>query len=237
MTGPLALVGGDELNPGNEPQDELLAAAAGDGPAFVLATAAARHRPELAVAHARDWFARFGLDVEELPVRTAKQARSEEVVDRAAQGRFFYLIGGDPGIVADILRGSPVWEAIVGAWVAGAALAGSSAGAMAMGSWTLTRGRFPGDHERSYRDALGLVPGLAVLPHFGTFGRSWIGSALAGRPSEEVVLAGIDERTAAVWSEDGWRAMGEGAVTLVREDGERRLGAGERVEGIPAPRP
>jgi len=37
--GPLALVGGDELNPGNEPQDEVLVRAAGDGPAFVLATA------------------------------------------------------------------------------------------------------------------------------------------------------------------------------------------------------
>lgn len=237
MIGPVALVGGDELNPGNEPQDELLAAAAGDGPAFVLVTAAARHRPELAVAHAHDWFARFGLDVEELRVRTARQARSEEVVARAAQGRFFYLVGGDPGIVADVLRGSPVWEAIVGAWAAGAALAGSSAGAMAMGEWTLTRGRFPGDHERSYRDALGLVPGIAVLPHFGTFGRSWTRSALVGRPSEEVVLTGIDERTAAVWSGDGWRAMGEGAVTLISGDGERRFGSGERIEGIPEPRP
>jgi hypothetical protein len=29
VSGPLALVGGDELNPGNEPQDELLVAAAG----------------------------------------------------------------------------------------------------------------------------------------------------------------------------------------------------------------
>ena len=236
MAGPLALVGGDELNPGNEPQDELLAAAAGDGPAYIVATAAARHRPELAVAHARDWFARFGLDVEELRVRTSKQARSEEVASRAAEGRFFYLVGGDPGIVAEVLCGSPVWEAIIQAWVAGAALAGSSAGAMAMGSWTLTRSRFPGDHDRTYRDALDLVPGLAVLPHFGTFGRSWVGSALAGRPSDEVVLAGIDERAAAVWFGDSWRVLGEGAVTLVRPDGERRFGSGERIEGIPAPR-
>jgi cyanophycinase-like exopeptidase len=78
---------------------------------------------------------------------------------------------------------------------------------------------------------------VAVLPHFGTFGRSWTRSALAGRPSEQVVLAGIDERTAAVWSGDGWRALGEGAVTLVRADGERRFASGELIEGIPAPRP
>ena len=35
----------------------------------------------------------------------------------------------------------------------GAALAGSSAGAMAMGQWTLIRGRHPGDRRRRYRDA------------------------------------------------------------------------------------
>jgi cyanophycinase-like exopeptidase len=49
------------------------------------------------------------------------------------------------------------------------------------------------------------------------------------------VLAGIDERTALVWFEDGWRTMGDGAVTLVRADGERRFGSGERIVGIPAP--
>ena len=97
MVGPLALVGGDELNPGNEAQDALLAAAAGDGPAYVVATAAARHRPELAVAHAREWFARFDLDVVELPVRNRTQARSRETAELAARGRFFYLVGGDPG--------------------------------------------------------------------------------------------------------------------------------------------
>src|SRR5712691_10974242 len=106
MVGPLALVGGDELNPGNEPQDELLSAAAGNGKAYVVATAAARHRPELAVAHAHEWFERFGLDVQELPVRTTRQARSAEVAALASEGRFFYLVGGDPGIVPEVLRGS-----------------------------------------------------------------------------------------------------------------------------------
>ena len=50
--GPLALIGGDELEPGNEPQDRRLVEAAGTGPAFVLATAAGRQHPEQAVANA-----------------------------------------------------------------------------------------------------------------------------------------------------------------------------------------
>ena len=44
--GPLALIGGDELKPGNEPQDRILVEAAGSGRAFVLATAAGRQHPE-----------------------------------------------------------------------------------------------------------------------------------------------------------------------------------------------
>jgi cyanophycinase len=235
MVGPLALVGGDELHPGNEPQDALLAAAAGDGPAYAVATAAARHRPELAVAHAREWFARFGLDVVELPARNRTQARSSETAELAAQGRFFYLVGGDPGIVPDVLLDSPVWNGIVSAWRSGAALAGSSAGAMAMGRWTLIRGRYPGDRRRRYRDALGLVPGVAVLPHFATFGREWVASALEERPSDDVVLLGIDERTAAVWSDGVWRAMGDGDVTVVTTGSERVFGPGEAIDGLPSP--
>ena len=236
MAGLLALVGGDELNPGNEPQDELLSSSAGDGRAYVVATAAARHRPELAVAHAHEWFAQFGLDVQELPVRTARQAHSAEVVALALQGRFFYLVGGDPGIVPEVLRDSPAWEAIASAWRSGATLAGSSAGAMAMGQWTLIRGRFPGDHKREYRNALGLVPGVAVLPHFGSFGKKWVDSALDARPTDDVILLGVDERAAAVWSADGlWRAMGDGGVTLITTRSERRFASGEMIEGLPAP--
>lgn len=228
-------MGGDELHPGNEPQDELLAAAAEDGPAYVVVTAAARHRPELAVANAREWFARFALDVVELPARNRTQARSPETAELAMRGRFFYLVGGDPGIVPDVLHESPVWRGMVSAWSSGAALAGSSAGAMAMGRWTLIRGRYPGDRRRRYRNALGLVPGVAVLPHFETFGRQWVGSALAERPSDEVTLLGIDERTAAVWSDGIWRAMGDGDVTVVTTRGERVFGSGESIDGLPSP--
>jgi cyanophycinase len=235
MSGPLALVGGDELTPGNEQQDGVLVAAADGGPAYVLATAAARQRPERAVENARSWFARLGLQVEELPVLTKGQAKAPDIVERASQGRFFYLVGGDPGLVATVLRDSPVWEAIVSAWQAGAALAGSSAGAMALGGWTLIRGRFPGDHDRKYRDALALVPQLVVLPHFETFGHRWVDSAEASKPSESVVLLGIDGRSAAVWSDGVWRAMGPGGVTVIANGDQRRVASGARIDGLPEP--
>src|SRR6059058_3750290 len=199
IVGPLALVGGDELDPGNEPQDRLLVQAARGEPAFVVTTAAARQHPERAAENARRWFGTLGLAIEELPLTTRARARSPELAARARAGHFFYLVGGDPGLVPEVLGGTASWDAIVEAWRDGAALAGSSAGAMAFGEWTLVRERRPGDTRRRYAPALGLVPRVAVLPHFETFGHRWVESALESAPGDDVVLLGIDERTAAVW--------------------------------------
>ncbi|HTG48375.1 MAG TPA: Type 1 glutamine amidotransferase-like domain-containing protein [Actinomycetota bacterium] len=228
-------MGGDELHPGNEDQDRVLVAAAGGGPAYVVATAAARHRPELAVANARRWFGSLGLDVEELPATTKRHARSTEIAERARAGRFFYLVGGDPGIVPDVLAGSPVWEAIVAAWRAGAALGGSSAGAMALGAWTLIRDRVPGDDRRRYRPALDLVPRLAVVPHLETFGGRWVDGALAAMPMPDAILLGLGERTAALHADGAWRAFGPGAVEVITAAGRRSFAAGDAIEGLPAP--
>jgi cyanophycinase len=236
MTGPVALVGGDELKPGNEPHDRLLAGAAGDGPAFVLATAAARQRPDLAVENARRWFRRLGLAVRKLPVLRRTDARSKEVAALAATGRFFYLVGGDPGLVVSVLRDSPVWEAIVAAWKEGAALAGSSAGAMALGEWTLIRDRWPNHTVRRYVEALNLVPRTTVLPHYNSFGHRWLPSAQAAAPAKDVILLGIDERTAAVWDGRTWSAMGAGTVTVIGLGGKEEFPPGQALQGLPDPR-
>ena len=112
MPGLLALVGGDEFNPGNEEQDRMLAAAAGSGTAFVVPTAAARQKPDQSVAHAKAWFSKFGVDLQELPVLKRADAKSPAIAERARSGGLFYLVGGDPGWVAEVLRGSAVWAAM-----------------------------------------------------------------------------------------------------------------------------
>src|SRR5919108_3351183 len=89
--GPLALVGGDEFRPGNQAQDELLARHAlsrDGGGAYVIATAAGRQDPDRTVSTARGWFERFGLPVEELRLRTRRDAASERTVERARKGSF-----------------------------------------------------------------------------------------------------------------------------------------------------
>ncbi len=217
----LALVGGNEFNPGNEEQDRILAKAAGSGPAYVVPTAAARQGPDRAVAHAQSWFSQFGLNLEELPVL------------KRTGGGFFYLVGGDPGLVVEVLHASRVWNAIFEAWRDGSALAGSSAGAMALCGHTLIRASWPNRFNRRPTDALGLVPDTALLPHFDTFGHRWIESAQSALPG--ATLLGIDERSAAVWTEKEWRAMGPGVVTLIKGKKVQTFASGKEVTGLRSP--
>jgi cyanophycinase len=229
----LALVGGDEFKPGNEEQDRMLAAAAKLGPAFVVPTAAARQGPERAVEHATRWFSQFGLALEELAVLKRADANSKDLAALARGGGFFYLVGGDPGLIARVLQSSRVWSAIVDAWLDGASLAGSSAGAMALCSHTLIRASWPNRFNRRPADALGLVPDTAVLPHYDTFGHRWVESAQRELP--EVTLLGVDERSAAVWRDGGWEAAGPGAVTVIKGSETARFTKGMKVTGLPTP--
>src|SRR5438105_15646405 len=133
----------------------------------------------------------------ELPVLKRSDATAATNVELAEQGGLFYLTGGDPGLVVDVLRESPVWRAIVAAWRRGAALAGSSAGAMALGEWTLVRRAYPGHAGRRYKPALDLVPRVAIAPHFESFGQRRVASVLGGPHVEGVAVGGVDDRAAA----------------------------------------
>ncbi len=229
----LALVGGDEFKSGNEEQDRMLVAAARRGPAYVVPTAAARQGPEPAVEHATSWFKALGLELQELRVLKPADANSKELAAKARDGGFFYLVGGDPGLVAQVLRDSRVWRAIFAAWQDGAVLAGSSAGAMALCSQTLIRAGWPNRFDRRPSDALGIVPDTAVLPHFETFGHRWIESARRELPDE--TLLGIDERSAAVWLDTAWFAKGPGAVTVIDSSMTSTFKSGSRIAGLASP--
>jgi hypothetical protein len=101
----------------------------------------------------------------------------------------------------------------------------------------LLKGRMPGDHERRYAEALNLVPGVAVIPHWDEFGATWLPSATAARPRQDVVLLGLDTCTAAAWDGAAWRALGPGSVTVIAADGERAtFRDGAPIDGLPAPR-
>jgi cyanophycinase-like exopeptidase len=241
-TGPIALHGGGEFLPGDEPfllaclEVGLAAArarAAGCAPArasetpaddpaairvAIVPAAAAGQRPDLAADHGEEAFRRVAAGAE-LTVRAeavmvvdAASAASPTLAARLAGADLVHLPGGDPGRLLAILDGSDAWRAILAASARGALVAGASAGAMALAGWSWTPG--------GWRRALGLVPGVVVVPHAERVARgSWIGTTGAGVPreAEPIGRLGLDERTgvlraSGVEGRTAWRVVGPGRV-------------------------
>ena len=153
----------------------------------------------------------------------------QQVAIRAqvAGAGLIYLSGGHPTFLADTLRDTLVWEAIVREWRAGAALAGCSAGAMVMGSWVPSI-RHP---RGGGTEGLKLVDNLRVIPHFDAFFSKVpdvVTRFMAGGASPSRLL-GIDEETALVGGPGHWVVEGRGAVWLLSADEPRRFDAGSEV--------
>jgi cyanophycinase-like exopeptidase len=205
MTGPVALHGGGEYQEGDEAfLGALLELAVrrvgGERPirVVIVPTAAARGRPDLAATQGIDAFESVaevgGLDVDATSVAVVSRATAADPVhaSRLAAADVIHLPGGDPDLIPTIMPGSPAWAAVLEAHAAGAVLAGASAGAMALGSWTWTPGGGMG--------GLMVVHGLVVVPH-----------------AKAATWAGTIERFGA-WAPDGLGALGLAEQTGVIEE-------------------
>jgi cyanophycinase len=242
--GPIALVGSGEYLPVLEFLERALIT--GRPPRYVqLATAAAPEGPaSLARWHAlgADAARRLGVEQVVVPVADRDDADDPANADLVEGAGLVYLSGGNPRYLTETLRGSAVWQAIEGAWRTGAALAGCSAGAMALSAG------FPG-FRRPWRawPGLGLVPVVRVVPHFDRFGARLPDVALrgVGRGEPSALLVGIDEETALVGGLDGWQAepggpgnawqvLGRQSAWLLGADGRTRVASGESVV-LPVP--
>ncbi|MBW3615186.1 MAG: Type 1 glutamine amidotransferase-like domain-containing protein [Actinobacteria bacterium] len=211
MSGPLALVGGNEWNEGCTFDRELLEASGGND-VLVLPTAAAYEHPERSVEAATRWFATMGAEVRGLMVLRRPDAEDPANVAAVREARFVYLGGGSPLHLRSVLKDSPLWEALLHAWDEGAVLAASSAGAMVLcdpmvdprgGAFTL---------------GLGLVNGLTVIPHANNWSPEKAKRTNQLAPAGCAVV-GIDEQTALIRQPSGdgphpsWRPAGAGKVT------------------------
>jgi hypothetical protein len=65
-----------------------------------------------------------------------------------------------------------------------------------------------------WREGLGLVPHIAVIPHHATLASRWNAAGMRASLREGVILVGIDEATALVGPP--WQVLGPGQVTVYR---------------------
>ena len=239
MAGPVALHGGGEFLPGDEPfLRRLLDAAsiaadarAGRAAAIrvvVVPTAAARNNPDAASRFGTSAFERVAdggrpVQIDTARVVDAVSAEDPRNVSRLSDADLIYLPGGDSDVIPTLLPASGAWRAMDAARQRGAVLAGASAGAMGLCQLTWT--------PTGIRTGLGVVHGVVVFPHAdaASWARrtAWFDMAATAR----VGVLGIGERTGVI-SPAYPDANGNGATATWRVIGEREVrwlepGAGE----------
>lgn len=224
-TGPVGLVGSGEFTPAMRATDEALLdqveASGFERAVAVLPTAAAREGD----AVVRRWFDlahehydELDAEVLEVDVRDRHDATALRHVADIREVGMIYLSGGKPDHLTSTLRGTPLLDAVLEQWRLGAALVGCSAGAMTLADAWPPFLRMTG----RWGSGLGLVPGVAVLPHFDMVRKVTLGAVTraAKHAPDGLQVVGIDEDTALV-HDDGWRTEGAGGVWAVRRDGVR----------------
>lgn len=211
--GPIALVGSGEYLPVMQKvETELIA---GRNSRYVQIPTAAAPEGQASLNYwielGREQAERIGVEAVPVVAHNREDAQSLELANQIKDAGLIYLSGGNPTFLANTLRETVLWDAIFLAWQNGAALAGCSAGAMALAD------HIPGLHMPHHGPTrgLGVLPHIRVLPHFDKmFARIPDFFARFLRVPDGVHVIGIDEDTAIVGGPHEWVVQGEQSAWL-----------------------
>lgn len=223
--GAIALVGSGEYLPVMDEIDRALLATLPKNPLVALLPTASGLEPgsperwnRLGMTH----FSGLGVETVALELLGRQDAFDQAIQAALTLANFFYFSGGNPNHLVETLQGTPAWDIMARAHGTGAVIAGCSAGAMMLGGYTVRlRGLMTGEPP-SLAPALGVVPNVAVLPHFDRFAaRLGLAApqAFTEMAPEKLAVLGIDEDTALVrlLPDHPWQVMGRQTVTVFRQ--------------------
>lgn len=155
-------------------------------------------------------------------------------VDSLRKARLIYIAGGDQDRFMDVVRNTPVYEAIHAAYKNGSTVAGTSAGAAVMSKAMITGQQLAGDttyketfdklwdKNIEFKEGLGLLDSVIIDQHFLKRSRhNRLISALAAYPA--FVCIGIDEGTAIIVRGKNIEVAGESQVIRMSEPRNLRV--------------
>jgi cyanophycinase len=217
--GPIALVGSGEYLP--IMQDIEANLIAGRNPKYVQIPTAAAPEGESSLHHwitlGKSQAERIGVEAVSVIAHDRNDADDPRIAELVRGAGLIYLSGGNPSFLANTLRDTLLWREIESAWRDGAALAGCSAGAMALADHIPTL-RLPTHPATS---GFGLLPHIRVLPHFDKmFARLPDFMTRFMKVPDGVSVVGIDEDTAIVGGPYEWEVQGRQSAWLF-VDGHR----------------
>ena len=219
----VCLQGGGEFAPGCRVMDQQLLRHV-DGPVVVAALAAEPGRQyATAVRNGVSHFRACGAsDVSGAPDVREDSAGALRALREA---RLVVLPGGSPSRLLTAQQTSPVGALLAALVDDGGSGLGASAGAMVLGSWTVLPDRRDPQGALAVAEGLGLVPGVAVVPHWsgGSSRGSWL-RALASAP-EPLRVLGLPEESGVLLADGTATAVGQAPTRLVGEERDVAVGA------------
>jgi cyanophycinase len=212
----------------------LLEAAGGPGSVLLLPTASAREGDDVFdgwAAKGREHYARGGIRVEVVPLKTRDDAHREDLVSLLDAASAVFFSGGNPAYLAEVLVGTPFWERLLSRLGDGLAYAGCSAGVACLPEMAPDS-----DAEEitvdAWRPGLGLVKGAWLMPHWDmldTYRPGLTTFVMSSVPAGTTLVA-IDETTAMVGDGTSWRVMGRSGVHVLSDGGWTDHAAGAEFE-------
>jgi cyanophycinase len=218
--GPIALVGSGEYLPIMQHVEAKLIA--GRNPKYVQIPTAAAPEGESSLQHwirlGKAQAERIGVEAVSIVAHDRNDADDPRLAKQVKDAGLIYLSGGNPTFLANTLRETLLWKEIESAWRDGAALAGCSAGAMALAD------HIPATH------GLGLLPHIRVLPHFDRmFARLPDFMTRFMKVPDGVSVVGIDEDTAIVGGPFEWEVQGRQSAWLFIDGHRKEFKSGQAL--------
>ena len=220
--GKLFIIGGGKRPPEMIREMVDLSGLKGEG-AYAVILPMASEEPDSSAFYAKLQFEGEGVPAEKLIGQFYQKGQyPASAVDSLQKAALIYITGGDQTCFMEVVKNSPVHEAIRQAYIDGAMIAGTSAGAAVMSQKMLTGNElkhpeYTGDFRTieaenlEIAEGLGLLPGAIVDQHFVYRMRmNRLITVALEHPRTQCL--GIDESTAIVVTGNKARVTGNGQV-------------------------
>ena len=230
-----AFLGSGEFDPWTEPVERWLLERSRNpgGPVLVCPTAAAHEGDESYQGWATkglDHYREIGVAAEVLPLKTRDDASRDDVIARLGEASAIFFSGGNPARLAQVMLGTPFWEALQDALLDGLPYAGCSAGVACLTEVTYdSDGQ---DLDSVWAPGIGYVRNALFAPHWDIVD-TWIPGAtafIAGSVKPGQTFIALDEETALVGDGSSWRVIGSAKIHVLRDGEWTRYADGDAFE-------
>jgi len=187
----------------------------------IVPTAASHESPHKAAENGCSHFEQIGAKTTVPMILNRLDAFNEYKLNQLSQADLIYFTGGNPQHLLDTITGTPIEAVLIQGLKNGVIVAGSSAGAMIMGSDMRYQG---------WRKSLGICDRLAVLPHHENSNPESVLKNFSNKLKSGLNMIGLSASTGVFIDNGKGKVLGNGIVTTYRLNEYNQFRSGEHFQ-------